>query len=471
MDPLSVAASVITLVDAASKLYHLLQSIREADEKLEGLCTEIGRLTSFLRAINQALEKCRNSPFSLTTVDQDLWEQSEIALSDCKEIVDEMTPILYRLKTPVRSSIIFRRARIAAGMQLRARENTSFQGKIRISNWTLQTLLQVMNVSISLRSSASQDVTLRELKELKTSLQAFDYAVAIPSIAGSFQEQDIRLIQHFKGFVRAAREFHANASTTASTISGSQEHHRLGSLLDDVDATSDLASPIPSVKRRHIEMYLSRNVHLPQNGNLASISRNQGMVSETPFPDDPELVAEESPSDFHFILGNIFSGGLSKIAERALAELDFKKAGAVLREALKQHKSSGLDDIHHRGLQTKLALSTLIQGETGEAEDLIYDLAEFPLQGDIVICQLLYALALSQLHELKLEATQRTCKRLWQRCQGPRHCAKPMEDSVLTLLAISYRLSGNYLMAEAIEVEVPRTSGFRIAAEPYRIYN
>jgi hypothetical protein len=146
MDALSVTASVITLIEAAKTVYNIIQSIRHADRGLQALNKEISTLNGFLRSIESALDDCRGNAYALTHIDPALWRESKVALSDCQKTLDELASLFAEPKRPSRSNSLFRRARIAAELRSRAGQIASFREKISMSNLSLQTLLQVINV-------------------------------------------------------------------------------------------------------------------------------------------------------------------------------------------------------------------------------------------------------------------------------------------------------------------------------------
>jgi hypothetical protein len=146
MDPLSITASVLTLLGAANSVYNALQAVRHADRGLQSLVREVDSLNGFLRSIEKALEDCRGNPYALTHIDPCLWKESKIALADCQRTLDELASVLSKPKKPFRSNTLFRRAMVAAELHSRAGEIASFREKISMSNLSLQTLLQVINV-------------------------------------------------------------------------------------------------------------------------------------------------------------------------------------------------------------------------------------------------------------------------------------------------------------------------------------
>jgi hypothetical protein len=146
MDPLSIAASTITLVETTGKIYSFLKSIPHADAKLTALCAELNSLTDFIQSIDGMLSKCRRSPLAFVSVDNDLWAQCYNALSDCQKTLDDLAVLIDGMKKPNLSNTILRRTRLAAQMHLRGQVLVSFRERLTTSNTSLQTLLQVLNV-------------------------------------------------------------------------------------------------------------------------------------------------------------------------------------------------------------------------------------------------------------------------------------------------------------------------------------
>ncbi|GAP84516.1 hypothetical protein SAMD00023353_1100370 [Rosellinia necatrix] len=455
MDPLSITTSVITLLGAGSNVYDFLQSIRHADRGLQSLVREVNTLNGFLRSIEKALEDCRDNPYALAHIDPALWKESKVALSDCQETLDQLGSVFKEPKRPSRSNSLFRRARVAAELRSRAGDIASFREKIFMSNLSLQTLLQVINVSLSLRGNESHDNILRDLKELKDALKKSSQAATVSYSTLFLNEQDTRLVHHLKGLVRAAQEFHTSASTTASTVAGSGETHPPPTDFGDDESKSGVPYRLPSMKRQQIETYLSHHQQAARAGTSTSSRKADELVS----PDSPKgsgviLEAREIGPDH--VISNIFTRGISKIAQQTLQQLDLQRAEDLLIEALKWYGSSGSDDTRHqRHLQTQLALCNLLQGNRQEAQDLILLLVDSNLEQDVVAHQLLYALTLLQLHELDFERAKENSKRLWDALQRTTDCRVLDSNHAMRLLATSYQKSGDSLLAAAIEAELP----------------
>ncbi|KAI0110904.1 hypothetical protein GGR51DRAFT_83582 [Nemania sp. FL0031] len=452
MDPLSITTSVITLIGAASNVYNFLQSVRHADRGFQSLVREVSTLTSFLRSIDKALEDCRDNPYALTHIDPALWKESKVALSDCQKTLDELGSVFREPKRPSRSNTLFRKARVAAELRSRAGEIASFREKISMSNMSLQTLLQVINVSLSLRSNESHDNILRDLKELKDALKKSSQAATVSYSTLFLNEKDARLVHHLKGLIRAANEFHSSASTTASTIANETQPPPTD--FGDDDVRSGIHR-MPSMKRKQIETYLSQNEPVSRASTSASERKTEDIASPDPLKIS-EAISEAREVDSNHTFSTIFTSGFSKIAQRALQQLDLQKAEDLLRQALKWYSSSGSDDVdHQRRLQAQLALCYLLQGNRQESEYLILDLVDSSVQQDTMAHQLLYALALLQLHELDFEGARDNSKRLWEALQRMPHCTVLDANDAMKVLATSYQESGDTLLADAIEAELP----------------
>ncbi|KAI0383527.1 hypothetical protein F5Y04DRAFT_287251 [Hypomontagnella monticulosa] len=409
MDPLSITASVFTLGEAATKLYHLLRSICQADMSINNLCVDLQKFTRILKSIDETLRNCRDNRLAPGPNDKNLWEQIDAAIGEYKRLLNEFEVIVHRINPSDTSNTIFKKTTVAAKLYFHSKDVIHFQENIRMANSSLQTLLQVITVSLSLRNNESQELVFQELRSLKRSLPRF-YRTTTNSDSGlPPDESRSRLAKHLDGFFRAARDFHSRASTTASCIGSSR-----GSVAAHIDT-------------RDTESIISPSISPTDLGD--NCVENSGF-------------------------NNILSGGLSKVAQRAIQQLDLQKAEEVLIEALKQHETSGRDNGHRRRLQTKSALSSLLQGKCRQAEDFISCLLERDGENDVITCQLLYALALLHLQNMNFEAAKVEGEKVFKEISEQRDaCTLPGKNDVLTLLAKTYRLSGKTLWAEAIETE------------------
>lgn len=150
MDPLSITMSILTLAGAASKTYKFLQFISRADEDATHLCVEVSGLESILLSVQAALKKCGGNPLNLASIDQSLWRRIDITLSDCQETLDDLSKLAHniRFNHSVLVPRLLCRARVARRLQQHARDIATYRDRIRMSNWNLQTLLQVIDVYV-----------------------------------------------------------------------------------------------------------------------------------------------------------------------------------------------------------------------------------------------------------------------------------------------------------------------------------
>lgn len=150
MDPLSITASVLTLMGAASKTCEVLQFISRADEDVNSLCVEVSGLESILHSVQAALKKCGGKPLNLASIDEDLWRRIDITLADCGEALDEMAQLVRRIQLRHSTLVpgLLYRARVAKRLQQHTRDIESYRDRVRMSTWNLQTLLQVIDVYV-----------------------------------------------------------------------------------------------------------------------------------------------------------------------------------------------------------------------------------------------------------------------------------------------------------------------------------
>ncbi|KAK8023509.1 hypothetical protein PG993_011575 [Apiospora rasikravindrae] len=427
MDPLSITTSVITLVDATTKVYRFLQSIRHADSGYSALCMELHSLAGLLQSISRTFDDCRRHTFALAAIDEAVWDQSRLAIADCQQTIDDLTALVGRIGGLARNRSILRRTRIATQMHLHSGEAASFRDKVHVSTLSLQTLLQIINVSLSLRSNNSHDTTLRELRRLKRDLETSD-GVARDIDCYSVDRFDKRLLRNLESLLSAARDFHSSASSKAGTIyGGGVARHNTE---PEVDHTSTDSVSVPMVtpeKQRQMEVFVQHQGYLSR--------------SKSPVPSNA-----------------IISAGMGKLAQKAIREFDFAKSEDVLKHALARYKMTGPEDDRHSRLRTQHALCGLLLGKQSALEDSVLDLAEYRGTKRTVADQLLFALALSYMHTLNFPKAQQICKLVGSNSSRSTRSAYPGKLDILKLFYVSYRLSGEDLLADAIEEQHPELS-------------
>lgn len=144
------------------------RSLKTADNSLLDLATELVHLTNFLRAVQTSLKGQR--AYDLSHFDDSLWQQSEIALSTCQTTLNELNLVVKEIRIGAGRTVIGRRVRLANTLSSKAAELQSLRDRIAKSNLALQTILQTITVSLSLRNNASQGLILQGLDDLKASI-------------------------------------------------------------------------------------------------------------------------------------------------------------------------------------------------------------------------------------------------------------------------------------------------------------
>ncbi|KAK7947948.1 hsp70 family protein [Apiospora aurea] len=383
MDALIITTSVITLAEAASKLYKFLQSIRHGDPGYIALCTELKVLNSHIRAISKALRNCRQNRFVLAPIDEDVWKQSDIAIADCQRTIDELGSLKRKIGSFGVSNRLFRRVKVAAAMQTHDRDIIIFRDKIHMSTLSLQTVLQVINNSISLRNGVSQQETLRELQQLKSSLETSNHAATNPNYLVFMEKGDSYILKNLLGLVKAARGFHTAASTVATTVYAKSSHGGIPEANSSNYTESEVLSPTGSeavpAYAKFVDMISCRKE--PPAQIRPSLQFNEAPELLIP-PSYPELVeryrvAETATGREEKSFGDIFSLGLERIAQRALDDLDFARAEAIFAQAISCYKVRDADDTHHSQLRIQHALCCFLQGKGIQNTEAVEDLAEF----------------------------------------------------------------------------------------------
>ncbi|KAI0177572.1 hypothetical protein BJ166DRAFT_491403 [Pestalotiopsis sp. NC0098] len=406
MDPLSITVSTITLIDAVTKIYRFLSKIPQADVKFSELCVELKRLSDVLQSINAMRVEGQHNILTFVRVDQDLWKQSGLAFSDCEKTLQELNDFVDRIKTSTGSRTFLRRIRLATDLRLQTKDLVLIQERLRTSNSSFQTLLQVLNVSLSIRSNRSQQEVFKELKKLKTVIEASQHTMSDSrnSVLQSLSHQ--QLVHNQRELIRAAQSFYSTtssaASTNESTGEGSQEnrhrhhlntHSAMGSVIE-----SDFIPTLSSLRRRQIENYLVE-VAPPYPETYGSIDEELTQGSDQYWSENAHVRSPLSVEDIthqhlaergidvtpgtnpspgsDFDINHVLYTGLCQLAQRFIRSFEFSKAEDVLRQALRQCKNFAQGDPHQVRMRTQLVLVGFLHGKGRDMEASVLDLAKF----------------------------------------------------------------------------------------------
>ncbi|KAK8103306.1 hypothetical protein PG984_016452 [Apiospora sp. TS-2023a] len=460
MDPISFAASIITLVQTSSKLYQFLQSVRHVDAQYGALSNEVSALTGHLRSINAIFQDCRRHHFALVAIDDAVWNQSSVTIADCQQTIDDLSALVERIGGGRPSRSFLRKTRMTTQMHIHSSEVVSFRDKIHLSTISLQTLLQIITVSLSLRRSTSHDLALRELRVLRQDLEASDRVVR-DFDSYSNDRSDRYLVKNLESLLRVARDYHSNASNTATTIyKAGATSCNTKSDMDQAYAESVSVPGATSDKRRQVLSFLQRQER-PSRVNSTVIPKTMGLATFSPRSlSSPALeFDEDAPIKLEVEVDNLVSGGLRKTAQKAIREFNMKKAEAILDQTVARYKMTGPEDALHSRLRIQLALCRILQDkQSEELRDFIIDIAEYRGTKRTVADQLLYALALSYMHTLEYRKAEKICSLIGSDSTRSNSSGCPGTTEVSKLLFFSHRLTGQNILADAIAEQLPGLS-------------
>ena len=468
----------------------LAKTAINAESHVSSLCEEIATLARFLTSVDRALRNGHQlqqqfqSPTSLApvSVDENLWHQSSLALSDCQITLTELGALVSRIEGVVRERKRLWRLRTAVDLKFHAAELEACRAKINKSNWALQMILHAITVSLSLRSNASQDLILLELDRLKSCIDdALQAAVRTPGPGGFStavgDQSDARVARHLRDLARAARTFHSAASSTAgSTIRGEDSVVVPwgGNLNREGVAPSVLGSFTPVARERvqqfvHAAAQVRDSYPMPPDAEPevdgllleGGLERVASITSNPPARTNP-LAPTHDDGEARFVGGDEFEIPVFEVLEDFAAESmkrqDFDKAAGFLREATQAAKGGGvaLSTAVLTRLRVRLAVCYLLQRRRQLAEDVVFTLTQ-QQKGKLSrpVCNLLHAVALAQLSAYLFEDAITTCKQALQAKRyslGPKH---PDTVEALCLLATAYDMSGNLVYTEATRRLIP----------------
>ncbi|KAK3984000.1 hypothetical protein QBC44DRAFT_200655, partial [Cladorrhinum sp. PSN332] len=414
MDPLSISASVLTLIQAAaattSCLQKFIKSVRRADSRLSDLCNELITLAGFLDAIDRSVKQFQQSNALLSPINDDIWRQSLIALEDCQTSLSELEELVTKVKNGrdrSRSTRLWRLTRITLAISLDSHtsEIDHLRNKIHKSNCALQTML---SVSLSLRSNTSQDLILSELAKLKDYIEYSIHAAGVPKTPSGLNDMSARQLEsqsqvarNLKGLAQAAKIFYTTASTTASSM-----------------CRSSLSAIMPSFTRERIQGFINTEA-------APGASTRHTMVSEmdwgslphpTKTPQDnlkPESHAQRPivvDPDVESDLEILFFRGLEERATESVRIGDIQNAQVLLERAIYRHGNSQRNRTDVNRLQIQLSLCYIFLGKWREAEPLVQQMAQLKITSNEVISDLFHALAVAYVTASSFLEAMRLCR-------------------------------------------------------------
>lgn len=482
---------MLTKYQITSSLCGFITQCRGAETRITSLCEELESLTSGLGAIDRTL-KGRNA-LDLALVEDDLWKQCELALDDCHVTLNTLGVLVHKIKETVRVKAWAWRVKAVVNLNVYGSELAAFRDKVHKSNWALQTMLQTINVSLSLRNHASQEAILFELDRLKSSIEEALRASIRP--VGGFTHRpadhsDARVARNLRNLAQAARHFHGAASSTASTIRDGSRGGAPWQAYPGADIDVSLMGDLPSFRRERVEEYvregrrhrrslssgLTSPSFSPSGEHTTRLRRGSrsprrpaailsprslsfsGAVESVTVPGSVTVATVEDDEDEDAEFERLFLDGLEELAKDRIKERDFDKAIEFLQEAMKREVGSKSDNEGFCDLQVQLALCYLLQRRWEMAEPIITGLAKNKAAVDAVVCNLLHSMALVHLSLYRFDQALNVCREaLLAKKKLLKREKIHTEDYAQTqgLLVMIYEMKGDWMHAEVYQSQIP----------------
>jgi hypothetical protein len=310
-----------------------------------------------------------------------------------------------------------------------------------------------------LRGNATQDTILFELGRLKLSIEqslqvALHHSDGLSHTLGD--RSDALVAHNLRNLAQVAKSFHSSASSTASTVHGTNETS-FWNVQSDAATSVRGNFGLTRDKRQQIDEYLrqTRRVAKRKPTPKAQSSAAASVIQSSA----PEASAEEVDSNMsdmgdenderddeaEFEL--LFLSGLEEVAKDSMLSQDFAKAETILEKAIQRHMGSSSEDTNFKQLQVQLAICYFLQHKWCLAEPLITRIAKSKANLDGIVCNLLHALALANLTDYCFEKAITVCK---QALQGKRRLKRALGatfareyNETLGLLATIYDIKGD----------------------------
>ncbi|KUI63932.1 hypothetical protein VM1G_10655 [Cytospora mali] len=504
MDPLSITVSAVSLIQVVASVTKTLRgfkhSIKNIDARIDELCGELDRLTTCLKTVQETLEKCQQ--LDLASVGEVLWQQCDVAISDCNMTLIAMSIMAEKVKGTEKSRGFMWRTKAVVNWSEHSADLTAFRDKIHKSHLALQTMLQTITVSASLRSHDSIELVHLKLDVLKKSIEDAFGAAMRPAGGFSYNESDLRLTHNLRKLLDAAKQFHSAASSTASTIRDGTIN---GPWTAHGDQAISLMGDFPPTRRKWVEEYVRAGRHRryqspdspgeqtppravsprrrqssPGSPSAASSIVIDNVTAKILAEVDPEEKnAEENTgkeeedddddddAEAKAEAERAFQDKLQELALDRVNVHDYNNAIEFLLKALKPEPSTDPAKAERRQLQIQLAVCYLLIGDWKQAEVIVSALSKTKSDRDSVICTLLHALSLAHLFDYSFELALSVGQ---QALQGRKRLLKAGSidsgevDETRALLATIYDVRGgndDYIRADVLTGQLSKSFEYK----------
>jgi hypothetical protein len=271
-----------------------------------------------------------------------------------------------------------------------------------------------------------------------------------------------RMSRSLQGLAQAARKFHSNASTTASTMyEGARRSRRQGSAWLGSDAGS-----LTDFDRERIRDWTNHLGAIDEVTDTASTVGTTRTRTTTTDRTDRETVVttpdpeEEDEEDLELDL-EIFQNA-EELGRLSFAKRDYDKAEKFLNKAMTGVTGTSTDPAHFENLKLQLSICYCFQAKWQAAEAVLSTLGKKKRKADLPVFHLLHAVALAYMAEEHYDSAYSACKRSLQG-KKKAHGGKTNQDYIdsLCLLAAICEVRGEPIEAAAIRHSIP---GDKLAA-------
>ncbi|KAK4184974.1 hypothetical protein QBC35DRAFT_346383, partial [Podospora australis] len=479
MDPLSITASVATLFHvttaASSCLHSFIKSVRGVDSKLLALESDVGKFTKTLDIIKHELDNC-----DVSSVPHELWQHIDTSLQDCRLSCRELEDLVVKIKN-TKPPRVWWQARAAVSLSSHSAEIDSLRDQINTSNSALQTTLGVLNLSISLRTNASQNEVQLQLTNLKDFIQSSLRIAESSSLrtAGAWQSPDqltiFRTAHHLRSLAHAAQTFHDTASTAASNTAASINGPSLrrAQTFLDVKGHGTTLSNVFSFKKKRIERLIRENSPADQLKTVSPTTPGLAADNGPKFP-TPSVITQEGvlePEDEDNApeadIALTLMTAMERMARGSVHTDKYSTAGALLKTAL-LYVDRDKDRPTYDRLQTQLSLCYLLLGKWHEAEPMIKQLSRSKgtmKTTTLVVPNLIHALALAHLTEYSFMAAEMLCRKSLNMKKNLVGSDHKEYYQTIGLLAVIYEMQGEPLNGAIIRRSLPAQFSYEHPAD------
>jgi len=405
-------------------LYKLIEDVQNVDTKLRDLSREVERLADLLRSIERTTKQCHEVSLTLAHLDDHMWQQIDNALADCRDTVGDLDRVSMRISgqynvDPKSVTKLLRKPSVYFRFTVHGDEVADLTKKIYKSNCSMQTALAVVNVSLTFRTQVSQESLFAELRTLKSLVETSLMVARQPPATSS--DTDIfamRQSRNLESLAKAARKFHIDASTTAST-----QYSMGGDRQSCASWGWSETGGLTTAQRQRIEQW--NNLLTVDEAAEDSVSENALSVAPTDshttitIPDAEPLPSaeqqgntksgddEDDDGDDGSDGGLDFSKNFEELAYTSFVAQDYSKAEQFLRKAM---EGPGRNASGNKTLKMKLALCCCMQESWDQAASIVNSLSKTKSSANLPTFHILQAISLAHFAAERFDEAFGACK-------------------------------------------------------------